>query len=300
MGAYCNIRALSQRRIRTKRQVRWGCLFLRLPLGFPEEHWSCIVKTEFLYGFHPVFEALKAGKRDFLKVYIAHRDKGSKRTGKIESLVKERCIPFSKVKPSYLDSITGNSRHQGVGADVGPYPVIGFSDMLENQEYDNVPLFILLLDSIMDPHNLGAMIRTGLCAGINGMVILKNRSASPTPAVSKASAGALEHINLARVTNMVSTIKTLKKNGFWILGMDKQADKSVFSFDFTEHVAVVIGGEEKGIRELVKTHCDHMISIPQTGRINSLNASVSAAVVMYEALRQKTVKKMGFPLHLKV
>jgi len=150
---------------------------------------------------------------------------------------------------------------------------------------------LLLLDNIVDPHNLGALIRTSLCVGIDGVIITKDRSALPTPAVSRSSAGALEHISLTLATNMVSTINLLKKKGIWIVGMDKAAKTPIFSFDFSGSIAIVIGGEEKGIRPLVKKHCDFATSIPQEGPVTSLNASVAGAVVMYEAFRQRKMKK---------
>jgi 23S rRNA (guanosine2251-2'-O)-methyltransferase len=147
--------------------------------------------------------------------------------------------------------------------------------------------FLLLLDNIMDPHNLGALIRTALCVGIDGVIIPKDRSAQPSPTVSKASAGALEHISLSRVTNMVDTIKMLKKNGLWIAGMDKMSTESIFTCDLKGFNAIVIGGEGKGVRPLVKKHCDILLSIPQIGPLDSLNASVAGAVAMYEIFRQR-------------
>ena len=179
--------------------------------------------------------------------------------------------------------------HQGIAASVSPYPLVELADIIDKPGLNDTGHFLLLLDNILDPHNLGAMIRTGLCTGIDGIVIPKDRSASPTPAVSRISAGALEHIFLAQVTNLVNTINTLKKKKLWIAGMDRVAKKSVFSCDFSDSVAIVVGGEEKGMRPLVKKHCDLLISIPQKGQINSLNASVAGAVVMYEAFRQRAL-----------
>jgi 23S rRNA (guanosine2251-2'-O)-methyltransferase len=246
------------------------------------------MKTEILYGIHPVSEALKAGRRKFFEVYLAqHKD--SKRAEKTATIAESLNIPLKKVKAFELSSITGNDRHQGIGARVSPYPLAEPTDIYDNIKADKNP-FLLLLDSIIDPHNLGALIRTALCAGVEGIIIPKDRSASPTPAVSSASAGALEHVRLALVTNMVTSIKELKKKGVWVAGMDKSAQKSIFSFDFSCALAIVIGGEEKGIRSLVKKHCDFLISIPQKGKINSLNASAAGAVVMYEAFRQRETK----------
>ena len=243
------------------------------------------MKTEILYGIHPVAEALKAGRRKFLEIYIV-QDKASKRLKKIIEAASPLKIPVATIKTSRMESITGTSRHQGVGAKVSMYAPANLADIFDNIKPNEKP-FLLMLDSIVDPNNLGALIRTALCAGINGVIIPKDRSALPTPAVSKASAGALEHINIAVITNMIAAIKVLKKKGLWIAGMDKCSHQSIFSSDLSCPLAVVIGGEEKGIRTLVKKHCDFLISIPQKGKFNSLNASVAGAVVMYEALRQR-------------
>ncbi len=247
---------------------------------------SGIQHTEVLYGIHPVFEALKAGRRDFFEVYIA-KDKASKRLEKVVGFAEIFKIPVKKVKPAQLKSIAGTDLHQGIGARVSRYPLAGISDIIDNLKPADANSFLLLLDSMLDPNNLGAIIRTALCVGIDGVIIPKDRSAPPSPAVSRASAGALEHIHLARGTNMVNMIRALKERGMWIVGMDKSASESIFSSDLSGSVAIVIGGEEKGIRPLVKKNCDYLVSIPQTGPLDSLNASVAGAVVMYEAFRQR-------------
>jgi 23S rRNA (guanosine2251-2'-O)-methyltransferase len=146
-----------------------------------------------------------------------------------------------------------------------------------------------MLDHIVDPQNLGAVIRTALCVGVDGVILPKDRCASPTPAVSKASAGALEHI---RLTNMVQTIQHCKRAGIWIIGLQKEAAQSIYSGDLTESIAIVLGGEQKGIRPLVQMNCDFMVSIPQRGPVGSLNASAAAAVAMYEAFRQRQKETM--------
>jgi 23S rRNA (guanosine2251-2'-O)-methyltransferase len=150
--------------------------------------------------------------------------------------------------------------------------------------------FLLMLDNIQDPQNLGAIIRTALCVGIHGVIVPKDRSAPPTPAVSRASCGALEHIRLVRVTNLVQTIKHCKNSGLWVLGLQKDAAQLIYASDLSGSIALVLGGEQKGIRRLVKKHCDFLVSIPQQGAFNSLNASVAAAVAMYEAFRQRNIE----------
>jgi 23S rRNA (guanosine2251-2'-O)-methyltransferase len=243
------------------------------------------MKTEILYGFHPVFEALKAGRRKFSEIYIVD-EKDSKRFEKISGLVQERNIPLKMLDSQKLQRTTGSDLHQGIGAKVSEYPFAELEDILKNDEQPGNNDFLLLLDNVVDPHNLGALVRTALCVGVRGIIITKDRSASPTPAVSKASAGALEHVMLCRVTNMVGAIKEIKEKGFWVVGMDAGAERSVFSCELGEQLAIVIGGEGKGIRPLVKTNCDFLVSIPQKGSVSSLNASVAGAVVMYEAFRQ--------------
>ena len=246
------------------------------------------MKTEILYGFHPVFEALKAGRRNFFEVYIS-KDKISKQFGKLLAIAESKKISVKKLKPSQLKYLTKTDLHQGIGAMVSSYPLVELNDIVDRPQYPDINQLFLLLDNVVDPQNLGAIIRTALCIGVNGVIITKDRSALPTPAVSKVSAGALEHVNVVCVTNIVTTIKILKNKGLWIFGMDENADKDVFSCDFSGSLGIVIGGEGKGIRNLVKKQCDILISIPQIEKINSLNASVAAAVVMYEVFRQQNL-----------
>jgi len=174
---------------------------------------------------------------------------------------------------------------------VSPYPTLGLFDLMNGKKSADTPLFLLLIDNIVDPHNLGALLRTALCATLTGVIIPKDRSAEPSPTVSKSSAGALEHIRLAAVANMVNVIKELKKNNTWIIGLDKDGDRSIYENDFTGNIALVVGGEESGIRPLVKKNCDFLSFIPQNGPVNSLNASVAGAIAMYEAYRQRLTKK---------
>jgi 23S rRNA (guanosine2251-2'-O)-methyltransferase len=151
------------------------------------------------------------------------------------------------------------------------------------------PAFLLLLDNVVDPHNLGAILRTAVCVGADGVIIPKDRSAFPTPAVSKISSGALEYIRLALVNNMVRTVQMLKDRGVWIVGLDQNAPDSIFATDLTGAMGLIVGGEEKGIRPLLRKTCDGLICIPQSDKVGSLNASVAGAIVMYESYRQRWV-----------
>ncbi len=245
-------------------------------------------KTEILYGFHPVLESLKAGRRDIVEVFVL-KNKAKKRHLQISDLTQHLKIPLHQTGTARLDALAGTKMHQGIAARVSPYPLFTLDEVIEKSAISGTKPLLLLLDSILDPHNLGALIRTALCAGVDGVVIPKDRSAAPTPAVSKTSAGALEHMTVAGITNMVKSIQTLKTKGLWIIGMDKGTDTPVYDSDLTCPIAVVVGGEEKGIRPLVKKQCDYLASIPQAQTFNSLNASVAGAIVMYEAFRQRTV-----------
>ena len=246
-----------------------------------------MMKTEIIYGFHPVYEALKAARRKIFNVQIV-ADKPSERLEKVAALAASLNLEVKFVKTSRLNQIAGTVQHQGIGARVSLFPLTTISYIIDKLGSTPQNQFLVLLDRIQDPQNLGAIIRTTVAVGVDTVIIPKNRSASPTPAVSKASAGALEHVNMACVTNMVTAMKMLKAKGIWIFGLERTANVSIYSVDLAGSVAVVIGGEEKGIRPLVKKHCDFMVAIPQRGPINSLNASAAAAVVMYEILRQRT------------
>lgn len=244
------------------------------------------MKTEIIYGFHPVSEALAAARRKFFNVQI-DADRPSARLEKVVDLAASLNIDVRRVPGSRINQLTGTTQHQGVGARVSRFPLVDMSYIVDEYGPEHHNHLLVLLDGILDPQNLGAIIRTAVAVGVDAVVIPKNRAASPTPAVSRASAGALEHVNMIRVTNMVTAIKMLKARGIWIFGLDSSADVSIYSVDLGEPVGVVIGSEEKGIRPLVKQHCDRMVSIPQRGPVNSLNASAAAAVVMYEVLRQR-------------
>jgi 23S rRNA (guanosine2251-2'-O)-methyltransferase len=244
------------------------------------------VKSELLYGIHPVFEALAAGRRRVYEVYL-DKEKKSGRLAQIASMAEARGVLKKSIAPGDFKALTGTIGHQGAAAAASPYPQVTVQEMLQTVQGEDGKQFLLMLDNIQDPQNLGAIIRTALCVGIQGVIVPKDRSAPPTPAVSKASAGALEHIRLVRVTNLVQTIKHCKTSGLWIMGLQKDAAQSIYDADLSGSIALVLGGEQKGIRRLVKKNCDFLVSIPQQRALNSLNASVAAAVAMYEAFRQR-------------
>ncbi len=246
------------------------------------------MKTEILYGIHPVCEALKAGRRKIYEIYLS-RENTEGRLYTILKLCKDRKIPVTKLELKQLSVLTNTSEHQGIGAKVSMYPTEGLNQILDGQISRDYGL-ILMLDHVVDPRNLGALIRTALAVAVQGVIIPKDRSAPPNPTASKASAGAMEHLYIVKVANLVGAIKQVKEAGFWVAGLDRSAQKSVFESDLTDSLAIVIGAEEKGLRPLVKAACDFLVSIPQIGPVDSLNASVAGAVAMYEAFRQQSQK----------
>lgn len=247
-------------------------------------------KTETLSGVHSVAEALAAGRRRIYRVYI-NKDNPAKRVSKIADHARRKDIPVSAVLRDEIRKMADSIHHQDIVASTGTFPVTELDSMLGQTGKNSTGSFLLLLDSIMDPQNLGALVRTALCTGVNGIIIPKDRSAAPTPAVSRASAGALEHAMIAVVTNLANAIKDLKKNHFWTIGLDQKGGLPIYETDMTGSSVLVIGGEDTGIRPLVKRHCDFLCRIPQTAPIGSLNASVAGGMAMYEALRQRLHKE---------
>jgi len=243
--------------------------------------------SEVLFGIHSIEEAIRAGRRKIYQIYIL-RKRAPKRSRGIIQHAESNRIPIQWLDRDALSAVVGQERHQGIVARVSPYPLVDFSKLLSRFETDHPAPFLLLLDGIVDPQNFGALVRTADCVGVDGICIPKDRSSGPTPTVSRASAGALEHAAMTQITNMVSTLSLLKKRGFWVVGLDAAEKNSIFSTDLTVPLSIVIGGEQKGIRPLVKKQCDLLVSIPQSGKIDSLNASVAGAVAMYEVYRQRT------------
>lgn len=246
------------------------------------------MKTEILYGYHAVYEALRAGRRTFHEVYIG-KQKSNKRIEHIRLTANRKKLPVKELSPAKLQAITGNPSHQGIAASVTSYPLADVGDILESVSSDGRLPFLLILDHIVDPHNLGALIRTALCAGADGVIVPKDRSAYPSPAVCKISCGALEHMFVAQVNNVVRCVNSLKEHDVWIVGLDPKAPQLIYAAPLKGALGLVIGGEEKGLRPLLRKTCDFLISIPQRATLGSLNASVAGAIAMYEAYRQRWV-----------
>jgi 23S rRNA (guanosine2251-2'-O)-methyltransferase len=232
-----------------------------------------------------VLEALKADR----KVRVIHiaRDKSDDRLQAILQLARDKRIKVVRDDKAALDRLASTRLHQGIVAEAEPYRYFSLENMLDEARDRGVEPLLLLLDGVEDPQNLGAIIRTAECLGAHGVIIPKHGACPVTPAVTRASAGASEHLKVAMVTNLVRTIKELKDQGLWIVGTDSQAPVSCFDMSFPGPVALVIGGEGSGMRRLVRENCDYMVNIPMMGRVNSLNASVSSAIVLAEIVRQR-------------
>ena len=244
-------------------------------------------KEGIIAGRNPVLEALKS-KTPPEKIFVAKGEKEGSIV-RIISLARELKIPISEADRVKLDFMAGIPTHQGVVAYTSQKSYVSVEEILEYAELKGEPPFIIIADEINDPHNLGAIIRTAEASGVHGIIISKNRSVSVTPAVVKASAGAVMHMRMAKVSNIADTIVRLKKLGLWIYGTDASATQDIYSTDFKGPVGIVIGNEGSGISRLVKERCDFLLSIPMKGKISSLNASVAAGIMMYEVLRQRNL-----------
>ena len=245
--------------------------------------------TDQVEGRNAVRELLNSG-RDINKIFI---QKGEKHGSILEIIAKakERRLLIQEVDKYKLDQMAQSDNHQGVIAIVPPYDYCDVDDILELAKSKNENPFILILDGIEDPHNMGSIIRTAECCGVHGIIIPKRRSCSVNSTVNKTSAGAVEYMKIARVTNLNDTIKYLKENDVWIYGTDMNGSKFYTDEKYNGGVGIVIGSEGYGMSDLVKKNCDFLIKIPMKGKINSLNASVSAGIVMYEVMNQRLKNK---------
>ena len=240
---------------------------------------------DIIAGRNPVAEALRSG-RSVDCLYIAKGElNGSVKV--IAALAREKKIPIKEVDRKKLDQMTAGSAHQGVAAAASLKEYASVDDIFALAQKRNEPPFIIVLDEIEDPHNLGAIIRTAECAGAHGIIIPKRRAAGLSFTVGKASAGAYEYVPVARVTNIAAAIDELKERGCWVYGADMDG-QTYCSCDLRGAAALVIGSEGRGLGRLVREKCDAVLSLPMKGRINSLNASVAAGILMYEFSRQRS------------
>ena len=227
--------------------------------------------------------------RDINKIFVSDGEKHGS-INKIIALAKEKKVIINEVSKAKLNQMSQTENNQGVIAIVPPFNYCEIEDILDLAKKRDEKPFILILDGIEDPHNLGSIIRTAETAGVHGIIIPKRRAANVNSTVAKVSAGAVEYMKIARVNNINDAINTLKENDVWICGTDMDTDKYYYDEDFTGGIGVVIGSEGYGMSRLVKENCDFLVKIPMKGKITSLNASVSAGIVMYEVVKQRMAK----------
>ena len=239
-------------------------------------------------GRNSVTELLKSGK-DINKLYVQKKEKHGS-INEIIKLAKQNKVVITELDRAKLDQMSESHNHQGVIAIVPPYEYCDVDEILEYAKSKNESPFILILDGIEDPHNLGSIIRTAECSGVHGIIIPKRRSVQVNATVNKTSAGAAQYVKVARVNNLTETIKYLKENDVWIYGTDIEGKCYYNEQKYNGGVAIVIGSEGFGMSRLVKENCDFLVKIPMVGKINSLNASVSAGILMYEVFNQRNNK----------
>lgn len=242
---------------------------------------------EILYGRNAVREALRAGRRKIYKVILAQGIKETGTVADIATLASKNGAPIQRVERRQLDRL-GDFKHQGVAAEAAPYPYAELAGILAKADQSQEMPVLLILDSLQDPQNLGSLLRTAELIGIHGVVIPKRRAAGITPAVVNSSAGATEHLLVARVTNLVRTMEELKTKGLWIVGLENVPNaQSLYQSDLKMPLALVVGSEGKGMGRLVRANCDMLIRLPMQGRIGSLNAAVAGSIALYEVWRQQ-------------
>ena len=241
--------------------------------------------NEILSGKNPVLEALRSG-REMNKVWIAE---GVKKAGITEllQLAKEAGLIVQFVPKNKIDQLTDGATHQGIAASVAAYKYAELDDLFESAASRNEDPFFLILDELEDPHNLGSILRTADATGVHGVIIPRRRAVGLTAIVAKTSTGAIEHIPVVRVGNLAQTVEDLKKRGVWIAGTDAKGSVDYRRMDAKLPLAIIIGSEGKGMSRLLKDKCDFLYNMPMVGKVTSLNASVAAAILMYEVLRNR-------------
>jgi 23S rRNA (guanosine2251-2'-O)-methyltransferase len=241
---------------------------------------------EFIGGINPVLEAIKREDTRIQKIYLA-RQRHDQVVQRIQTLAHQHHIPVTFKDKNDLDRMAGGGLHQGVLALVAPVRFLELEELLRTGSSTTGKALLLLLDHVVDPQNVGTLIRSAEAAGVQGVVMERRRSSPVNLTVVRASAGAVEHMPLVQVSNLVYAMEALKDKGFWIMGADGSSEKSLYEMDFRDNTAVVIGSEGKGLRPLIKRTCDFLFRIPMLGKISSLNAGAAGAIALYEAVRQR-------------
>lgn len=246
---------------------------------------------EVLLGRNAVLEALRAGRRKVEGVMLAQGVESRGPIAEILALCQQKGLPVRYVLRNELENLGRGAPHQGVAAQVSPYPLAELEDILAVAAQRHEFPFVLALDSVQDPQNVGSLLRTAEAVGVHGIVIPKRRAVGITPAVSRASAGAVEHLQIAAVTNLGRTLEGLKRDGIWVVGVeDHPRAQSYLQVDFNLPLALVLGGEGSGLGHLVADKCDLLVRLPMCGQINSLNVAAAGAIVLYQAWNARSSK----------
>lgn len=245
--------------------------------------------TGYIEGRNPVIESLKSG-RDIEKIFIQEGNKSGS-INKIKGLAKDKGIVIQYVNKNKLQSMSDTGSHQGVVALVASHNYKNLEDIFKLAKEREEEPFIIILDEIKDPHNLGSIMRTAECVGAHGIIIPKRRSVGLTATVAKTSAGAIEYMPVVKVSNIANTIDVLKDEGLWIYGADMEGEDNYYNNNLIGAIGLVIGSEGSGMSRLVKEKCDILVKIPMKGKVSSLNASVAGSIIMYDVLRQRGLKK---------
>lgn len=240
---------------------------------------------EIVYGINPVREALR-GTRKAFELFV-QENATDHRIGKLAALAEEQGVAVRRRQREDLARLAGSSHHQGVVLSVAPFTYVELEELVATIRNSGKPFFLLVLDGIQDPQNLGALIRTAACAGVQGVIIPRDRACGVTAVVEKASAGAVETVPVTQVTNLARCLEQLKDVGCWVYGLVGESDVTIYDIDFTGNLVIVVGGEGEGIRPLVRKQCDHLAAIPHYGGVSSLNASVAGGVALFEAARRR-------------
>lgn len=245
-------------------------------------------RGDWIYGRRPVLEVVKSAKRHLYEAVLPSEGRDAPDVAELRGLLLARNVPFKTMDREVLDQICEGGNHQGVAVRTGGYPYISFEQVLHDVK-DNPRATILMLDHIEDPQNVGSLLRSADASGVTAVLIPEDRASGVTPSAVRASAGASEHVRVAKVVNLVRAMKALQEEGVWITGLDLGADAKLYtSIDFKGRTGLVVGSEGEGISRLVRESCDFIAFLPMKGRIESLNAGVAGGIALYEILRQKS------------
>ncbi|HSJ55184.1 MAG TPA: 23S rRNA (guanosine(2251)-2'-O)-methyltransferase RlmB [Anaerolineae bacterium] len=243
---------------------------------------------EILYGRQPVRETLRARRRQVFGLQFAAGTQPTGVVGEIVSLARKARLPMQEVDRRELDRLGGEANHQGVAAEVSGYPYVDLEALLRAAQEAGEPPFLLVLDHVLDPQNLGSLLRSAEAAGVHGVVLPGRRAAGVTPAAVRASAGAAEHVRVAQVTNLVQAMQALKAQNVWLAGLEARPEAQLYTrADLSGPLGIVVGSEGQGLARLVRDTCDFLLRLPMHGQVGSLNAGVAGAVALYEARRQR-------------